>query len=262
MLRFDPLGEVRVSFAGTPPALAEAAGIVASCTLPLVVHDYRRAAVLGTATLIMAGNRPVLLTAAHVFEGGVRFGNLLVPLAAGHGLVPLSGARLTARPEVDIAVIDIARVPAAAGLLDGRQVPVAHRAAAPEAAMRHRRARRGRAAAERHVLVSGYPACLARFEQGWLAAKRLTVVTRRRDDAAERRGRADRLFDYGRIGDRSDGVAIHTPELEGMSGAAIWRCESSGRERRLALEAVQSAYVHGRYLRGHAIAAAFDLLHR
>ena len=207
----------------------------------------------------MVGRRPVLLTAAHVFDGGVRFGNLLAPLAEGHALVSLSGARLARCDSADIAVIDLSGVAGAQLILRGRQ-PVT----VPDASGRPQLRRRRRArAATRRVLVSGYPAALAQFERGWLAARRLTVFTQAQTAATSSARRVDRLFDYGRIASRADGTAVHTPELEGMSGAGIWALESRGRIDGcyLRLAAVQSAYMHGRYLRGHDIDAASRLLH-
>ena len=264
MLRWDRLGETRVAFdAASDAALGHACEVIDTCTLPLIVHDYQRAAVLGTATLLMAGRRPVLLTASHLFDGGVRLGNLLVPLASGHGLHAMGGARLTRSRSVDIAVLDISEVDGVERLLQGRQVaattlwpcmaenaqrPLPRRACSP-----HERWRR--------VLVSGYPAALSRFERGWLAARRFTVLTRRHDEADALRCRADRLFGYGRVASRSDGVAVHTPALEGMSGAGMWVLEPCrvGQGARLRLDAVQSAYVHGRYMRGHDVGAALEL---
>jgi hypothetical protein len=257
MLRWDPLEEVRVSCAaGTATPLSQACAHIDACTLPLVVHDYQRAAVLGTATLMLAGGRPLLLTAAHLFDAGVRFGNLMAPLAAGHGFVPLMGAGLAVRRDVDIAVLDLRAVPGVDALLKGRSPPNA-----PLFAGHRRRARRGRGTAEatRRVLVSGYPAALTRFERGWLAARRFTLLTRRRDDAAPLRGREDRLFDYGHVASRGDGVDVHTPCLEGMSGAGIWVLEREDAGARLRLDAVQSAYLHGGYLRGYDVGAAMEL---
>ena len=58
MLRWDALGETRVSFGATSgDDLASACAALHACTVPLVVHDYQRAAVLGTATLHLAAGR-------------------------------------------------------------------------------------------------------------------------------------------------------------------------------------------------------------
>jgi len=264
MLQWDRLGETRVAFDATSDvALGWACAIIDACTVPLVLHNYQRAAVLATATLLMAGRRPLLLTAAHVFDEGVRLGNLLVPLESGHRLVGLGGARLKRSRTVDIAVIDIGNVDGVQELLQGRRAVTAPPGEfmndrAPRPALRRARSARE---ARRKVLVSGYPAALTRFERGWLAARRFTVLTRRHDEDAALRCPADRLFGYGRIAGRADGVAIHTPELEGMSGAGMWVLEPrrAGRAASLRLDAVQSAYVHGRYMRGHDVGAALDL---
>lgn len=264
MLQWDRLGETRLAFdAVSDAALGRACAVIDACTLPLVLYDYQRAAVLGTATVLIAGRRPLLLTASHVFDGGVRLGNLLAPLASGHGLIALGGARLIRSRSVDIALIDIGEVDGVEHLLQGRQAVAAAlwpfmTGSAPQAAQRRARSARER----RHrVLVSGYPAALTRFERGWLAARRLTVLTRRHHEVAALRCPADRLFGYGRIASRGDGVTVHTPELEGMSGAGMWVLEAgrAGQVARLRLDAVQSAYVHGRYLRGHDVGAALEL---
>ena len=265
MLQWDRLGETRVAFdAAHDFPLGHASAVIDACTVPLVLHNYQRAAVLGTATLLMAGGRPLLLTAAHVFDGGVRLGNLLAPLASGHGFFALGRARLKRSRSVDIAVIDIGQLEGVGHLLQGRQALDASSWQSKGESSPQPPSRRARRAIERRrrVLVSGYPAALARFERGWLAARRFTVLTRRHDELAALRCPADRLFGYGRIASRSDGVAIHTPELEGMSGAGIWVLEPRrvGQDAHLRLDAVQSAYVHGRYLRGHDVGAALELL--
>jgi hypothetical protein len=112
------------------------------------------------------------------------------------------------------------------------------------------------------VLVTGYPAALSRFEHGWLGARRFTMVTCPADAPQVAVQSRDRFFDYGRIACRADGTPIHTPELQGMSGAGIWTLDSvaGGGEARLLLEAVQSSFMHGRFVRGHDISAVDALL--
>ncbi|MBL8382024.1 MAG: hypothetical protein JNM90_03045 [Burkholderiales bacterium] len=248
MLRWDALDEVRVCLDGDLPEAAAVAA-AAACTLPLVVHDYQRAAVLGTATLLAAGRRALLLTAAHVIDGGVRLGNLLVPAATGHDLIPLAGARVARSGRADIALLDIGAVPGAAQILRGRRP-----ALMPPHALRRRRRH---APPRSGALVSGYPAALARFERGWLAARRLTLFTRRH---AEEGDAGEHLYVYGRVANRADGTPIHTPELPGMSGAGIWAIHRRSAATMLRLVAVQSSYLHGRYLRGHDVAAVQELM--
>lgn len=257
-MRWDALGETRVSFGGAiAHGLEDACAALDACTLALVVHDFHRAAVLGTATLLRASGRLLLLTAAHLFDGGTRVGNILAPLATGHGFVSLAGARVNRCEGADIATIDLGEVAGAAMLLRGR-VP----AAVPHPVLRRRRRRHPLRDGVR-ALVSGYPAALSRFDQGWLGARRFTMVTCPLDLPHAASHRSDRLFDYGRIACRADGVTVRTPELPGMSGAGIWALESSAGAGMalLRLEAVQSSYVHGRFVRGHDVAAV-DLLLR
>ena len=258
MLQWDPLGETSVRFAaGSDASLVRASAAIGACTLPLVVRDFRRAAVLGTATLLIAGRRPVLLTAAHVFDSGVRLGNLMVPLPGARGFASLEAACLMRSRSVDIAVIDISRMAGVTELLCGMCAAPLPRAR-QDRGHRTRTPRHGRA----QVMVSGYPAALSRFERGWLAARRFTLLTDRHHETAAIHCPADRLFGYGRVARRPDGLAIHTPALEGMSGAGIWVLEGEADDGkvRLRLDAVQSAYVHGRYLRGHDIGAAAEML--
>lgn len=256
MLRWDGLGETRVSFdSGSGGGFDAACAALEACTVPLVVHDFHRAAVLGTGTLLVAGHRPLLLTAAHVLEGGVTLGNIMVPRANGHALLSLAGGRVAVSPSADIAVIDLCRVGGVDAILQGRKpasVPHAHWS----------RRRRNRAAGGPHrFLLSGYPAALSRFDRGWLGARRFTVLTRRREEALRTSRHADCLFEYGRVASRADGVAIHTPELQGMSGAGIWIFDHDAHEEAcLCLEAVQSSFMHGRFVRGWDIGAAFELI--
>ena len=223
-----------------------ACAALGTCTLPLVVHDFHRAGVLGTATLMRARGRPILLTAGHLFDGGARLGNMLVPLAAGHGFVSLAGARVRRCTDADVATIALDAVAGAAMLLQGRRPAVVPHGPG------HRRRRRRHAREAGSVVVSGYPAALSRFERGWLGARRFTMVTCPVDASLAAVARGDRLFDYGRIACRADGVPIHTPELQGMSGAGIWSLEGAARLRLLA---VQSSFMHGRFVRGHDVRA-------
>lgn len=251
MLRYEAVGETRVAFAAAHGALlAEASAILNACTLPIIVHDHLRAGVLGTATLLQGEGGPVFLTAAHLFDHGVRLGNLLLPTVEGHGLVPLAGARLTRCKAADIALLRLTDARAARALVAGRGM-------AP--ALRRRDERRLRSRRRKGVvLVSGFPAAMSRFERGWLAARRFTVLTHATSAQPGACG-TDRWFEFGRTAWRDDGAAVRTPELEGMSGAGIWMLETGASAPRLRLGAVQSAYMHGRYLRGHDIGAAADL---
>lgn len=247
MLRFDAVGETCVSFGG--PVAPEAVAVAAGSTIALAVHDFRRAGVLGSATLLAGRAGPLLVTATHLFDDGMRLGNVLAPLAGSRGFIPLAGARVHRAPDADIALIDLARVAGAARLFEGRRV-----AAWPRIG---RRRIHGTRTPER-VLVCGYPAAMSRFERGWLAVRRLALLTVPHKDARE--GADERVFDYGRVAERADGTPVRTPELQGMSGAGIWALQrTEDGATRLVLDAVQSAFVHGRHVRGVALDAAREL---
>jgi hypothetical protein len=225
------------------------------------VHDYCRAAILGNATLIQHRGRHYLLTAAHLLDNAPRCGNWLAPAREDGALLSLEGA-LARRPidklrHLDLALIDLRHVKALPRLLRGRHALSLDEAAPP-------RGGSGKSGSGRNgntvYAVSGFPAAWSRFERGWLAAKRLTVLTRRTRDAHQR-ARHDRVYDYGHLAQASSGAWIHTPALEGMSGAGIWALRpGEGGRHHARLAAVQSAFVHSRYLRGYDVQAALPLL--
>jgi len=227
-----------------------------ACAIPIVVHNYCRAAILGNATLLQHCGRHYLLTAAHLLDHAPRCGNWLAPAREDGALLSLEGA-LARRPidqlrHLDLALIDLRHVKALPRLLRGRQALSLDEAAPPRSGS----GRNGNTV----YAVSGFPAAWSRFERGWLAAKRLTVLTRRSRDAHQR-ARHDRVYDYGHVAQASNGAWIHTPALEGMSGAGIWALRPGGDGRHHArLAAVQSAFVHSRYLRGYDVQAALPLL--
>jgi len=228
-----------------------------ACAIPIVVHDYCRAAILGNATLIQHRGRHFLLTAAHLFDNAPRCGNWLAPAREDGALLSLEGA-LARRPidklrHLDLALIDLRHVKALPRLLRGRHALSLDDAAPP-------RGGNSGTSGDTVYAVSGFPAAWSQFEHGWLAAKRLTVLTRRTRDARQR-ARHDRVYDYGHVAQASSGAWIHTPALEGMSGAGIWALRPGNNGCHHArLAAVQSAFVHSRYLRGYDVQAALPLL--
>ena len=230
------------------------AALLDACTVPIVMHDHARAGILGTATLLVCGGRHLLLTAAHLFHPATSSGNWLVPERASGQLLALERAQVHLVPGVDVAVIHLSRTPALPRLLRGRSAIPAQLAlhARPLA-----RRRKHRAAT---YCLAGYPAAWSRFERGYLAAKRLlitTMLTTQQRDNRAGAGNAEPATElrcvYGRNAERNDGQMIHTPALEGMSGAAIWEIERANGAAALHLAAVQSAFMHSRYLRGDAV---------
>ena len=254
MFRWDHVGATSLRFAegialpgGDPETALHA--LIDACAVPLVVHDYCRAGILGSATLVRHRGHPWLLTAAHLFDQAPRCGNWLVPARDNGELLALEGALARRVPRLDLAVIDLRQVRSLPRLLVGR-----HAISLGEAI--------GATAPRRDTVyaLSGFPAAWSRFERGWLAARRLTVLTRRSRHARQR-ARHDRVYDYGHVGLAGSGQWIHTPALEGLSGAGIWALTPGADGHHHArLAAVQSAFMHGRYLRGYDAGAALSLL--
>lgn len=253
MFRWDNVGATSVRMTRPPAAAASPEpalhALMDACAIPVIVHDYHRAAILGNATLISHRGRPYLLTAAHLLDYAPRCGNWLVPAREDGALLPLEGARVRRAPCLDLALIDLRHVECLPRLLHGRHpLPIA------AAAVPHRPGH------EAVYAVSGFPAAWSQFERGWLAAKRLTVLTHRARQARQR-ARHDRVYDYSHVALAGSGQWIHTPALEGMSGAGIWALSpGADGQHHARLAAVQSAFLHGRYLRGIEARAALPLL--
>jgi hypothetical protein len=252
MFRWDNVGSTSIRLgerAHTASPEMALHALMDACAVPIVVHDWHRAAILGNATLISHRGRPWLLTAAHLLDHAPHCGNWLAPAREDGALLSLEGARVRRAPKLDLALIDLRDVKTLPRLLRGRQALPLDEAAVPHAGP-----------GDAIYAVSGFPAAWSQFEHGWLAAKRLTVLTRRARQARQR-ARHDRVYDYSHLAQRSDGAWIRTPALEGMSGAGIWALRTGGDGAQHArLAAVQSAFMHGRYLRGHDARGALPLL--
>lgn len=257
MFLWDEIGATHIHFDGADAAAPAVTALLDACTVPIVIHDYARAGILGTGTLLKCGARHVLLTAAHLFDSAATSGNWLIPERTTRQLLSLEGAQVHIIQGSDIALIDCARIAAWPRLVRGRiAIParLALRAWLP--VRRHRQ----RCAT---YCLAGYPAAWSCFQRGYLAAKRLTIATTtttpQREDAGELR------CIYGRTAERHDGQVIHTPALEGMSGAAIWeigKVERRNGAATLHLAGVQSAFMHSRYLRGDMVGACESFLRR
>ena len=266
-IRFDAPGRARGGLEGCVRSVdwisTGLAGLLDACTVPIAIHDHTRAGILGTGTLLQCGERHLLLTAAHLLDGAAPCGNWLIPERATGQMLCLEGAQVQVIAGVDIALLDLARTATRSRLLRGRQPVPARLALRARPAMR-----RSRPYAATYCLA-GYPAEWSRFERGYLAAKRLTITTRlttrqqRQHTGGQRTGEpgpAQQRFIYGRTAERNDGQVIHTPAMEGMSGAAIWEIAPGHGADTLHLAGVQSAFLHSGYLRGDAAHACVRLL--
>jgi len=254
-----------------PNALSNASlnlvpSFVRDAAVPIVLFAGQRAAVRGTATLIRAGQHLFLLTAAHLFDDDVRLGDLALPLPRAQGWVTLAGAAVRradtgyqrevgareggAGEGSDIAVVALPRATQAALAREWCAVSLSAIAAASDGPGASQDAEH-----PQHY-VAGYPAALSRQHQEWLVAKRLLLITGLLLAPPAPATRRDLLLAYSRIAPRTDGTEIHTPALEGVSGAAVWAvCRQNGM-RALMIVGVQSSFRHSAYLRAHRVDAA------
>jgi hypothetical protein len=256
MFRFDSVGQSSIRIDDAPSHSVRA--LLDACTLPLVVHDLNRAAVLGTATLVRHGTHVYLLTAAHVLDHPLfRLGNILVTehdgtAEGGAQLVALHGAQVRRALDADVALIELTHCAALPAIVRSRIAVPLHEAIADT-----RGSAPSACSASDMFAICGFPAAWSRFERGWLAARHLTVFTRRH----RAQNASGQWCNYRRTAHRADGQTVHTPALEGMSGAGIWRLHKMRSGAMVAqLTAVQSAFVHSQYLRGDDVVHAAPLL--
>lgn len=210
--------------------------------VPLSRLDQGRLQPLATAALVHDGARVGLVTAAHIFERA-HWGDLAVPLPRDGHLARLHSARvrLVMHPDNDVAILWIGdrslaqrlcanwEVSSMTGLTVIGSTPATY------------------------VLV-GYPACNARRIDGCVYSKPLILFTGSID--AER-------YLYARTAERMDGVTIWTPELDGVSGAMLWRIsdeEDDDVACVLRPAAIQVAFTHNAHLRAESITSVLELL--
>ena len=190
---------------------------------------------LATGSLVARGGELGLLTAAHIFEH-VSVGDLAIPLP-GHGSVArLSerAVRVVVDAERDLALVIIGdRFLARQLQMHWTPVPLAQLDAPATVA-------------SAIYGLAGYPIGQTRRIDGCLFAKPVVVFTS---------FLATSRYAYARTAERIDGLGIHTPELEGASGALIWSIDELGRDPSCVLRAVamQVAFRHGQYVRAEPV---------
>lgn len=201
---------------------------------------------LATASLVADGVHRAVLTAAHVLEGA-SVGDLVIPLPRERCLLLLRSVRVrvSAHPELDIALLWL--VDRALGeRLSANWTACPLRAWCGEP----------RPPVPRLYAIAGYPAANARRADGCVFMKPVVVFA----------GALDAFrFAYARTALRVDGLEIHTPELDGVSGATVWSVEADGGDEVACVlrpAAIQVAFQHGRHFRGEPIGGAADLLAR
>lgn len=229
---------------GIAPARARAiTSALVRRVLPLVRLIGGRAEPLASGALYYAHGRFLIVTCKHLFDANVTIGDVGVPLAASGRWLWLRDARARAieDPARDLLFIAI-EAPRAAQLLASHWLAVpliAHVAAAADA-----------------WVVAGYPYAQMRRVDATLHAKPVFVFTRLLPQAAGEPGSL--RAGYARTAQRADGLQIHAPALDGVSGATCWSiCIDDGDDIRCVLQpaAVQVAFKHDAYLRAEPLLA-------
>lgn len=214
--------------------------------LPLARLVHGRAEPLATASLVADGSSLALLTVAHVFDH-VAAGDLAVPLPREAAWACLRSVRLRViiHPERDLAMV-LLDDPALARRLRANWMPVS---------TAHLHLDDGDGRPPRIYAVAGYPVSQARRHEGSVYMKPVVVFTNALD--------AERLA-YARTAERMDGLSIHTPELDGVSGALVWAIheDEPSADCLLRAAAVQVGFAHDRYVRTESLRSAPALFRR
>lgn len=241
---------------GMAPARARAiADALVRRAVPLLVNRHGRPEPLASAALFRLDGRVLLMTCRHIFDDGVAIGDLGVPRVHAPGVRWLRGiaSRVIAHPQRDLALIELMpcrtrdellidwpAVPLAEGEIDAAQSP-------------------------QLFVLAGWPYAQMRRIDQTVYAKPLVVFT----PLAVPSGAADASLHvrYARVARRFDGVHVHSPELDGVSGATLWAVLDAVDGERCLLRpvAVQCAFKHGAYARAEPLSAAaplFDLMRR
>lgn len=282
---------------GVAPARARAiADALVRHALPILARRDGRAEPLASGALFLLGPHVVLVTCRHIFEpgdaGGVTLGDLGVPRVHSAGVLWLArtATRVIGLPRRDLVLIELApgRVrdellqhwPPVPMAIDDWTRPATTTAAPrlyalagwPYAQMR----RVDETVYARPVVFFAAPAAGGaagdRPVDGDAAAEAPEATEATEASKATEAGDPPSLrVSYARVARRCDGVHVHAPELDGVSGAMLWAvidAADGGAGRRGEAEcvlrpaAVQFAFKHGAYARAEPLAAAGGLIDR
>jgi hypothetical protein len=241
---------------GVAPARARAiAAALVRRAVPLLVNRCGRPEPLASAALCHLGGRVVLVTCRHIFDDGVAIGDLGVPRVLTPGVLWLAGAaaRVIAHPQRDLALVEL--LPCRT-----REELLRHWPAVPLAEEHLRQP-----SAPQLYVLAGWPYAQMRRIDHTVYAKPLVVFAPPAPgcNAIEPSLRVR----YARVARRCDGVHVHAPALDGVSGAMLWAVldDAGGDWCVLQPAAVQCAFKHDAYARAERLDAAtalFDHMRR
>lgn len=229
---------------GIAPALAQTiAAALAAHAVPLVALRDGRAEPLASGAFYRLGERLLLVTCRHVFDGGAALGDLGIALPQGRiRWLRAARARVLAHPEHDLAAI----------LIGASEVERELRRLWPVLPLAPGLDRQPAQA----LVLAAWPYAQMRRVDAVLHARLLVVFARLLADGEDVRA------SYARIAVRADGAQVHSPALDGASGATLWALRPAGSEGRFVLQpaAVQSAFKHDAYMRGAPFGALLRLV--
>jgi hypothetical protein len=214
--------------------------------VPLLVVHAGRLEPLASGVLYEHRGRVLIATCAHVFDAGVPLGDLAVPLGDSGRLMFLrtTRARLLLHASADVALVAIDDAAASERLRAAWRTHALVTVADPDAASLY--------------VIAGYPYAQMRRVDGVLYARPLVAFARALDAQAP-------LLGYPRFARRADGIDVHAPELDGVSGATLWRVQegsAEGVDCVLHAGGVQVAFKPGAYARGAPFGALRELAER
>jgi hypothetical protein len=213
--------------------------------VPVLCRRHGRAEPLASGALYLLGTSLLLLTCRHLFDEGIAAGDLGLPLGNSGRVLWLGTARprVLTDPAADLAAIRIG-CRRSAGLLRRHW-----RVAPLDALEPQERART--------YVVAGFPYAQMRRVGPVLHARPLVAFGRAQLEGGQLK------LSYRRTARRVDGLEIHAPELDGVSGATLWAVVEEGAdgvECVLQPAAVQSSFKHDAYVRAEPVGAFFRLL--
>jgi hypothetical protein len=212
--------------------------------VPVLHLRNGRAEPLASGALYVFGTSLLLLTCRHLFDDGASAGDLGLPIGDSGRILWLRSARprVLVDPNADLAAIRIG-CRHCVGLLRR------HWRAAPFDSL-------GSEARARTYVLAGFPYEQMRRVGGVLHARAVVVFAR--DEITD----GQLKLTYRRIARRADGLEIHAPPLDGVSGATLWAVIEGGGAIECVLQpaAVQSSFKHDAFVRGEPVGAFFRLL--
>jgi hypothetical protein len=213
--------------------------------VPILRLRNGRAEPLATGALYVFGTSLLLLTCRHLFDDGASAGDLGLPIGDSGRILWLRTARprVLVDPSADLAAIRIG-CRHCAGLLRR------HWRAAPFDSL-------GSEARAQTYVLAGFPYAQMRRVGAVLHARPVVVFAR--GEIAD----GQLKVSYRRIARRADGLEIHAPPLDGVSGATLWAVIEDGSgtyECVLQPAAVQTSFKHDAFVRGESVGGFFRLL--